>query len=130
MGKAQVLQAEAAGVKPMAKMNPLLIKPLGPGNLKVLALGKEWISPDGRPYKEHKDYFGALLFESLDSLARDYDIVVIEGAGSPAEINIKDGDLVNMFIAKMVNAPVLLVSDIERGGVFASLVGTLTLLDP
>lgn len=130
MGKAQVLQAEAAGAIPMAKMNPLLVKPIGPGNLKVLALGKEWVSPDGRPYKEHKEYFEPLLKDALDSLARDNDIVVIEGAGSPAEINIKDGDLVNMFIAKMVNAPVLLVSDIERGGVFASLVGTLTLLDP
>ncbi|MEG0291161.1 MAG: cobyric acid synthase [Anaerovoracaceae bacterium] len=128
MGKAQVLQAEAAGTKAKAIMNPILVKPIAKGKMEVVVKGKEWKSPDGRPYKEHREFFEPMLKGCIDELKKDYDIIVVEGAGSPAEINIKEGDLVNMFIAQMCNAPVLLVGDIERGGVFASLVGTLALL--
>lgn len=129
MGRAQVVQAEASGIIPEARMNPILLKPEGPGNMQVMLLGDIWESPDGKKYSEHKNDFVPFVRDALQSLREENDIVVIEGAGSPAEINIKDNEIVNMFVAKMVNSPVLLVADIERGGAFASMLGTIELLD-
>ena len=128
IGRAQVVQAEAAGIEPTVDMNPVLLKPTADTGCQVIVLGKvaRTISAD-----EYYRYTASLLKtveSSLKRLRSAYDIVVIEGAGSPAEINLKDREIVNMRVAKMARAPVLLVGDIDRGGVFASLVGTLELL--
>ena len=130
IGRAQAVQAEAAGVEARVEMNPILLKPEADHIAQVVRMGRPLVSA------QVKDYFGlkAQLWESvsasLDTLRRDYDIVVIEGAGSPAEINLKATEIVNMRVALYSNAPVLLCGDIDRGGVFAALVGTLELLEP
>ena len=130
MGRAQVMQAEAAGIEPDVRMNPILLKPTGDMASQVIVNGEV------RGNYAAKDYFRdktALIPEAkkaYESLAAEYDIIVIEGAGSPAEINLKRDDIVNMGMAKLAKAPVLLVGDIDRGGVFASLAGTMLLLDP
>ena len=130
MGRAQVAQAEAAGLEPVADMNPVLLKPTGNSQSQVIIMGKPVGNMSAREY--HKGYslkaFGAVK-DALARLDREYDTIVIEGAGSPAEINLKANDIVNMRVAKHLQAPVLLIADIDRGGALASLVGTLELLD-
>ncbi len=130
MGRAQVVQAEAALVGPTVDMNPILLKPEADNRSQVVVMGK----PVGRlaasEYYSRREYLWSVVTESLDRLLAEYDVVVIEGAGSPAEINLKDRDMVNMAVARYCRAPVLLIADIDRGGVFAFLVGTLQLLDP
>jgi adenosylcobyric acid synthase len=130
IGRAQALQAEAAGIPPSVHMNPILIKPGGDASGQIVVRGRVWRDLDARRY--HAQRTAALLpivEESYRELAQTHDIVVLEGAGSPAEINLKDSDIVNMRMAKLANAPCLLVGDIDRGGVFASLLGTCALLD-
>lgn len=129
MGRAQVMQAEAAGMEPLVCMNPILLKPTNDIGSQVIVNGR---SIGNMPAKEYFKYKTKLIpdikqaFRRMEELA---DIIVIEGAGSPAEINLKENDIVNMGMAKLVNAPVLLVGDIDRGGVFAQLLGTLMLLE-
>ncbi len=130
MGRAQVMQAEAAGIAPDVNMNPILLKPTNDTGSQVILQGVVQGNMRAMDYYKHKkDYIPAIL-ESYHRLEEQYDIIVIEGAGSPAEINLKENDIVNMGMAKMANAPVLLVGDIDRGGVFAQLVGTMILLEP
>lgn len=130
MGRAQVMQAEAAGVAPDVRMNPVLLKPTGDMGSQVIVNGTPVGHMKARDYYAYKHTLRPMIQAAYDSLAADYDIVVIEGAGSPAEINLKQDDFVNMGMAKMARSPVLLVGDIDRGGVFASLYGTLALLEP
>ena len=130
MGRAQAVQAEAAGVKPQAAMNPILLKPTNDIGSQVIVNG---ISIGNMPAREYFAYKKTLVPEierAFQKLSEEYDIIVIEGAGSPAEINLKQDDIVNMGMAKMADAPVLLVGDIDRGGVFAQLYGTVMLLEP
>ena len=130
MGRAQVAQAEAAGLEPAVDMNPVLLKPTGHSCSQVIINGKPVGDMSAREY--HTGYslkaFSAVK-KALVRLQEQYDILVIEGAGSPAEVNLKANDIVNMRVAKHLNAPVLLIADIDRGGALASLVGTLELLD-
>ena len=129
MGRAQVVQAEAAGIDPDVRMNPILLKPTTDVGSQVIVAGQ--VQGNMRAmeyYRRKRDYIPAIL-EAYNSLASEYDIIVIEGAGSPAEINLKQEDIVNMGLAKLVDAPVLLVGDIDRGGVFAQLYGTVALLE-
>ncbi len=130
MGRAQVAQAEAAGTEPSALMNPLLLKPTGDACSQVILNGEVFGNIPAAEYYRRKPEFVAHIERAYKTLSEKYDIVVIEGAGSPAEINLAENDIVNMGIAKMTGAPVLLVGDIDRGGVFASLYGTLALLPP
>ena len=127
MGRAQVMQAEAAGIAPDVRMNPILLKPTSDEGSQVIINGEVEGNYTARDFYREKPRFKADVKKAFDSLAEDYDIIVIEGAGSPAEINLKDDDLVNMGMAKMADAPVLLTGDIDRGGVFASLAGTMLL---
>ena len=129
MGRAQVVQAEAAGIEPDVRMNPILLKPTTDVGSQVIVAGQ--VQGNMRAmeyYRRKRDYIPAIL-EAYNSLASEYDIIVIEGAGSPAEINLKQEDIVNMGLARLVDAPVLLVGDIDRGGVFAQLYGTVALLE-
>lgn len=130
MGRAQVVQAQAAGIEPVAAMNPILLKPTNDTGSQVIVNGRVFADMGAREYYACKKQFLPDIRRAYDSLASQYDIIVIEGAGSPAEINLKDDDIVNMGLADLVDAPVLLVGDIDRGGVFAQLVGTLALLTP
>ena len=129
MGRAQVAQAEAAGLEPVVEMNPVLLKPTGNSCSQVVLMGKPVGNMSAREY--HKGYSVKLFEEvkaALKSLQEEYDTIVIEGAGSPAEVNLHDNDIVNMRVARYLKAPVLLIADIDRGGALASLVGTLELL--
>lgn len=129
MGRAQVMQAEAAGIEPSVLMNPILLKPTNDVGSQVIVNGEAVGQMSAKDYyKKKKEYIPAIR-EAYETLSREYDIIVIEGAGSPAEINLKNDDIVNMGMAKIAKAPVLLVGDIDRGGVFAQIVGTLVLLD-
>ncbi len=128
MGRAQVVQAEAAGIAPDVRMNPILLKPTTDVGSQVIVNGKVKGNMRAMEYYKRKKEFIPDIMEAYNSLAEENDIIVIEGAGSPAEINLKDDDIVNMGFAKMVDAPVLLVGDIDRGGVFAQLYGTVALL--
>ena len=130
MGRAQVVQAQAAGVEPSVDMNPILLKPTSDRKSQVIALGRPIGNMTAMEYHKYKPNLRKLVKETYDRLEARNDVVVIEGAGSPAEINLKDGDLVNMWMAEAADAPVLLVGDIDRGGVFASLYGTVMLLEP
>ena len=130
MGRAQVVQAEAAGILPDVRMNPILLKPTTDVGSQVIVKGQ--VQGNLRAmdyYRRKKEYIPAIL-EAYNSLSAEYDVIVIEGAGSPAEINLKQNDIVNMGLAQLVDAPVLLVGDIDRGGVFAQLYGTVALLEP
>lgn len=129
MGRAQVTQAEAAGVEPSVLMNPVLLKPTGDAGSQVIVNGEVWANLTAGEYYKRKETLRPLIQRSYDALAEQYDAVVLEGAGSPAEINLKKDDFVNMGMAAMADAPVLLVGDIDRGGVFASLYGTMMLLE-
>jgi adenosylcobyric acid synthase len=129
IGRAQVVQAEAAGIAPTVDMNPVLLKPTTDTGCQVIVLGKVARTISARDYYKYTPALLDTVSAALERLRSQYDIVVIEGAGSPAEINLKDQEIVNMRIARISGSPVLLVGDIDRGGVFASLVGTLELLD-
>ena len=129
MGRAQVMQAEAAGVAPDVRMNPILLKPTSDVGSQVIVNGIPRGTMKAGDYFKYKKNLIPDVMEAYSSLAEEYDIIVIEGAGSPAEINLKEDDLVNMGMARMAKAPVLLCGDIDRGGVFASLYGTVKLLD-
>lgn len=130
MGRAQVVQAEAAGIEPEAIMNPVLLKPTTDTGSQVIVHGKPIATMQAREYYAFKHELVPKVKQAYDNLASRFDIVVIEGAGSPAEINLKEDDIVNMGMAKMAGSPVLLAGDIDRGGVFAQLIGTMMLLDP
>ncbi|MDO5424537.1 MAG: cobyric acid synthase [Eubacteriales bacterium] len=129
MGRAQVMQAEAAGIKPSVYMNPILLKPTNDTGSQVIVNGEVLGNMSARDYFAYKKKLVPAVMEAFRKLEEEYDIIVIEGAGSPAEINLKQDDIVNMGMAKMAKAPVLLVGDIDRGGVFAQLIGTVMLLE-
>ena len=129
MGRAQVMQAEAAGIKPSVLMNPILLKPTNDVGSQVIVNGEVLGTMSARDYFKYKKTLVPDVMKAYNALAEENDIIVIEGAGSPAEINLKDEDIVNMGMAKMAKAPVLLVGDIDRGGVFAQLIGTVELLE-
>ena len=129
MGRAQVMQAEAAGIKPSVLMNPILLKPTNDVGSQVIVNGEVLGTMSARDYFKYKKKLVPDIMKAYDKLASENDIIVIEGAGSPAEINLKTEDIVNMGMAKMAKAPVLLVGDIDRGGVFAQLIGTVELLE-
>ncbi|MFC0471932.1 cobyric acid synthase [Halalkalibacter kiskunsagensis] len=131
IGRAQGVQAEAAGVVATTDMNPILIKPSGEYKSQIVVNGKPYKNMKAGAYRQ--DFFQKglqLIRESYDRLSIQYERIVIEGAGSPAEVNLNDRELVNMRVAQIANAPVILIGDIEKGGVFASLVGTLQLIEP
>ncbi len=129
MGRAQVLQAYAAGLEPEVYMNPILLKPTSDKKSQIIVNGKVYGNSTAMEYHNLKIKFKGMLKEQFKKLEEDFDIVVMEGAGSPAEINLRDRDIVNMGMAEIVDAPVLLVGDIDKGGVFASLAGTMLLLN-
>lgn len=129
MGRAQVMQAEAAGIPPMVCMNPVLLKPTNHTGSQVIVNGEVLGNMSARDYFAYKKQLVPDIKKAFRRLSELADIIVIEGAGSPAEINLKQNDIVNMGLAEMVDAPVLLVGDIDRGGVFAQLLGTLMLLE-
>lgn len=130
IGRAQATQALACGKKPTVHMNPVLIKPSSDRRAQIILRGRPVKNMSVYEYKRFKKTVFGKVKESLDKLSGENDIVVIEGAGSPAEVNLKSHDMVNMKIAALASAPVILVGDIDKGGVFAWLIGTLELLDP
>ena len=130
MGRAQVVQAEAAGILPHVDMNPILLKPTSNVGSQVIVHGKVLGNFTAEEYYEKKLDLVQQIMESYRRLEKDYQVLIMEGAGSAAEINLKDKDLVNLSMAARVQAPVLLVADIDRGGVFASIVGHMELFTP
>ena len=129
IGLAQGIQAEAARTEATVWMNPILLKPQSSMNSEIVLLGKPVETLSGSGYRESFYETGIRVIEkAIDQLKKDYDVLILEGAGSPVEMNLKDRELVNMKVAQMADVPVLLVSDIDRGGIFASLIGTLELL--
>ena len=131
IGRAQALQAEAARIAPSVHMNPILLKPAGDMTSQVVVRGKIWGRLSAADYHQRRvEELLPIVRESYEILARDHDLIVLEGAGSPAEINLKQHDIVNMRMAEMADAACLLIGDIDRGGVFASLLGTVDLLEP
>ena len=130
IGRAQAVQAEAAMVAPTVDMNPILLKPEGQGRSQVVVMGEPETSASAQGYYKMKSQLWPIVTGALDRLRGEFEVVVIEGAGSPAEINLREHEIVNMRVATYAQAPVLLVADIDRGGVFASIVGTMELLQP
>lgn len=128
MGRAQAFQAEACGIKPDVLMNPILLKPSADNNSQVILMGKPGESRNAKNYFALHEKHKKVVLSALQELRSKYDLVIIEGAGSPAEINLKQWDLVNMFIAEQTDTPVIIVGDIDRGGVFAWMKGTYDLL--
>jgi adenosylcobyric acid synthase len=129
IGRAQAVQAEAAGLAPAVEMNPILLKPEPGMRSQVILMGRVAGTMTWGQYHSRREETTLAIAAALDALRGKYDLVVIEGAGSPAEVNLRDQDVVNMYVARLADAPVLLAGDIDRGGVFAQLVGTLDLLD-
>ncbi len=129
IGRAQAMQAAACGLEPEAAMNPVLIKPSGERHSQVVVMGRPYAEADARSYQELKNYLRPIVAAALTDLRDRFDVVVCEGAGSPAETNLRGADIVNMGLAREAGLPVLIVGDIDRGGVLASLYGTLALLD-
>jgi adenosylcobyric acid synthase len=130
LGRAQAVQAAAAGLEPETAMNPVLIKPSGERHSQVIVMGKPYADADARSYGAMKQALRPIVASALRDLRERYDVVVCEGAGSPAEINLREHDLTNMWLAQEAGLPTVIVADIDRGGVFASLFGTLALLHP
>ncbi len=128
ISRAQAVQAEAAGLLPRAEMNPILLIPESDSGSRVVVNGKDRGRMEAADYFKYKKTLAAKIMRAFDILAAEHDVIVIEGAGSPAEINLKQDDIVNMGLAKMTSSPVLLVGDIDCGGVFAQIYGTLELL--
>ncbi|HWV16814.1 MAG TPA: cobyric acid synthase [Cellvibrio sp.] len=128
IGRAQALQAQAAGVPPHTDMNPILIKPCSDTNAQIIVHGKALRAMEAAVYHDYKVQAMQAVLESYGRLQQAYEVIVVEGAGSPAEINLRDRDIANMGFAEAVDCPVILIADIDRGGVFAHLVGTLALL--
>ncbi len=129
MGRAQVFQAEACGLKPSVAMNPILLKPSSDNQSQVIVMGRPVANSDAKNYYRNKETYFKEAVSAFESLRQSFDLIILEGAGSPAEINLKQHDVVNMRMAKLANAPVLIVGDIDRGGVFAWMKGTYDLLD-
>ncbi|MDO4647132.1 MAG: cobyric acid synthase [Eubacteriales bacterium] len=129
MGRAQVMQAEAAQIPPSVLMNPILLKPTNDVGSQVIVNGEVLGTMSARDYFKYKKQLIPEIMKAYNTLDQEFDIIVLEGAGSPAEINLKKDDIVNMGMAKLAKAPVLLVGDIDRGGVFAQLLGTVDLLE-
>ena len=129
IGSAQVMQAEAANCEPDPRMNPILLKPKCNVGSEVIINGVSKGYMSGIEYSKYKVNLKDDIREAFDSLSKDYDIIVIEGAGSPAEINLNENDIVNMGMARIADSPVVIVGDIDRGGVFAAFAGTVSLLD-
>ena len=129
MGRAQVLQAYAAGLEPEVYMNPILLKPTSDKKCQIIVNGKVFGNSTAMEYHNMKLEFKDMLKQQFEELEKKFDIIVMEGAGSPAEINLRDRDIVNMGMAELIDAPVILAGDIDKGGVFASLAGTLLLLN-
>jgi len=129
VGRSQAVQAAAARVELEAAMNPILLKPSGARHSQVVVMGHPYADADARSYQQLKAELEPVVAGALRDLRGRFDVVVCEGAGSPAEINLRDGDLVNMGLARAAGLPVIVIADIDRGGVFASLLGTLALLD-
>jgi adenosylcobyric acid synthase len=130
IGRAQAMQAAAAGIEPTADMNPVLLKPGGDRRSQVIVLGHPEAEADAVGYRKHADRLREVALASLTRLRDRYDVVICEGAGSPAEINLRDTDVANMSLARAASLPVIVVGDIDRGGVFAAMYGTLALLSP
>ncbi len=128
IGRAQALQAQAAGLLPHTDMNPILIKPTSDTKAQIIIHGKAISDMDATVYHDYKTHAMSAVLESYKRLQNQYELIVVEGAGSPAEINLRDRDIANMGFAEAVDCPVILIADIDRGGVFAHLVGTLELL--
>ncbi len=130
IGRAQAVQAQAAGIAPDARMNPVLLKPSSDTGSQVIVNGKPRGHMGAVDYFRYREALIPEILSAFDSLAAEYDVIVMEGAGSPAEINLRENDIVNMGLAALTDAPVILVGDIDRGGVFAQLYGTVALLTP
>ncbi|MEX0830120.1 MAG: cobyric acid synthase [Nitrospirales bacterium] len=130
MGRAQVLQAQACGLVPHVDMNPILLKPEADAKSQVIVQGRVWGSQEAKEYFERKSPLFDFVKGSYDRLAKQYEMIVIEGAGSAAEMNLRDRDIVNWPVVEMADASVILVADIDRGGVFAQVIGTMDLLTP
>jgi adenosylcobyric acid synthase len=128
IGRAQVVQAEAAGVLPSVHMNPILLKPSANSGSQVILQGKVFGQLDAVDYQDLRHRLRGVVMESYRKLAKEYELIVMEGAGSCCEMNLKRNDLVNFSMAKAVGAPCILVSDIDRGGVFAQLIGSYHLM--
>ncbi|MBK6792649.1 MAG: cobyric acid synthase [Anaerolineales bacterium] len=130
IGRAQALQAVAAKLAPTVDMNPVLIKPEADSRSQIVLMGRPWKTLEAKTYYEKKQILWEHVTQSLDRLRAEHELVIIEGAGSPAELNLRYGDIVNMAVAQYAKSPVLLIGDIDRGGIFAQLLGTLWLLEP
>lgn len=130
IGRAQATQALAAGIDPSVEMNPVLIKPEADARSQVIVNGRPWQTLSAREYYPNKEFLWKQVTAALDKLRSVYDLVIMEGAGSPVELNLKEGDIVNMAMALYTQTPTLLVGDIDRGGIFAQLLGTIWLLPP
>jgi adenosylcobyric acid synthase len=128
IGRAQVAQAEACGLEPEPSMNPILLKPSGDGRSQVIVNGRMWKTLTARDYYAHVDQLRPIVQAAYQDLASRFDAVIIEGAGSVSELNLRQHDLVNLSLVTAIQAPWILVADIERGGVFGSIVGTTQLL--
>ncbi|ODN30335.1 cobyric acid synthase [Fervidobacterium thailandense] len=129
IGRAQYLQAIACKIEPTVDMNPILLKPEGNSKSQIIIRGKVWNSLNAKDYYKRKRYLWDVVVESLEKLKNEYELIIVEGAGSPVELNLKQNDIVNMAIAKYLDAPTYIVGDIDRGGIFAQLLGTYWLLE-
>jgi len=130
IARAQAMQAAACGVEPETAMNPILLKPSGPRHSQVVVMGKPLADVDARSYHQLKPQLMPVVLEALADLRSRFDVVICEGAGSPAEVNLREHDIANMGLARAADLPAILVADIDRGGVFAQIIGTLEVLEP